>query len=120
MRAFRNGKVDVLVATDVAARGIDVEGITHVINFSCPEDEKTYVHRIGRTARAGASGVAVTFVDWEDLPRWSLINKALELGFEEPRETYSTSDYLYSELAIPDRGRRCPPQGTPHQGGPVR
>ena len=101
MRAFRNGKVDVLVATDVAARGIDVEGITHVINFSCPEDEKTYVHRIGRTARAGASGVAVTFVDWEDLPRWSLINKALELGFEEPRETYSTSDYLYAELSIP-------------------
>jgi superfamily II DNA/RNA helicase len=101
MRAFRTGKVDVLVATDVAARGIDVEGITHVINYSCPEDEKTYVHRIGRTARAGASGVAVTFVDWDDLPRWSLINKALGLSFDEPVETYSTSEHLYSELGIP-------------------
>ncbi|MEO8330047.1 MAG: DEAD/DEAH box helicase, partial [Candidatus Nanopelagicales bacterium] len=100
MRAFRNGKVDVLVATDVAARGIDVEGITHVINYSCPEDEKTYVHRIGRTARAGASGVAVTFVDWDDLPRWSLINKALGLSFDDPAETYSNSDHLFSDLGI--------------------
>jgi superfamily II DNA/RNA helicase len=100
MRAFRNGKVDVLVATDVAARGIDVEGITHVINFSCPEDEKMYVHRIGRTARAGASGVAVTFVDWDDLPRWSLINKALGLSFDDPVETYSTSDHLFTDLGI--------------------
>ena len=100
MRAFRNGKVDVLVATDVAARGIDVEGITHVINHNCPEDEKAYVHRIGRTARAGASGVAVTFVDWEDLPRWSLINKALDLSFDSPKETYSTSEHLYQELNI--------------------
>jgi superfamily II DNA/RNA helicase len=100
MRAFRNGKVDVLVATDVAARGIDVEGITHVINYSCPEDEKTYVHRIGRTARAGASGVAVTFVDWDDLPRWSLINKALGLSFDDPPETYSNSDHLFTDLNI--------------------
>ena len=100
MRAFRNGKVDVLVATDVAARGIDVEGITHVVNYSCPEDEKMYVHRIGRTARAGASGVAVTFVDWDDLPRWSLINKALDLPFDAPQETYSNSDHLFTDLGI--------------------
>ncbi|GAA4966879.1 hypothetical protein GCM10023238_38420 [Streptomyces heliomycini] len=53
LRAFRNGKVDVLVCTDVAARGIDVEGVTHVINYQSPEDEKTYLHRIGRTGRAG-------------------------------------------------------------------
>ncbi len=53
LRAFRTGKVDVLVATDVAARGIDVEGVTHVVNYQCPEDEKTYIHRIGRTGRAG-------------------------------------------------------------------
>jgi superfamily II DNA/RNA helicase len=68
LRAFRNGKVDVLVATDVAARGIDVENITHVVNYQCPEDEKTYVHRIGRTGRAGNTGVAITLVDWEDMP----------------------------------------------------
>ncbi len=101
LRAFRKGKVDVLVATDVAARGIDVEGITHVINFQCPEDEKAYLHRIGRTGRAGASGVAVTFVDWDELPRWSHINRELGLSFDEPLETYSTSEHLYDMLGIP-------------------
>ncbi|MCX4754739.1 DEAD/DEAH box helicase [Kitasatospora purpeofusca] len=100
LRAFRNGKVDVLVCTDVAARGIDVEGVTHVINYQCPEDEKTYLHRIGRTGRAGASGTAVTLVDWDDIPRWQLINKALELSFNEPEETYSTSPHLYELLKI--------------------
>ncbi|ARX86259.1 DEAD/DEAH box helicase [Streptomyces alboflavus] len=101
LRAFRNGKVDVLVCTDVAARGIDVEGVTHVINYQSPEDEKTYLHRIGRTGRAGASGTAITLVDWDDIPRWQLINKALDLGFNDPVETYSSSPHLYEELSIP-------------------
>jgi superfamily II DNA/RNA helicase len=101
LRAFRSGKVDVLVATDVAARGIDVPDVTHVVNFQCPEDEKTYLHRIGRTGRAGAAGVAVTFVDWDDLPRWELIDKALRLGLPQPPETYSTSSHLYADLGIP-------------------
>ncbi|WP_264936804.1 DEAD/DEAH box helicase, partial [Streptomyces sp. A012304] len=101
LRAFRNGKVDVLVCTDVAARGIDVEGVTHVINYQSPEDEKTYLHRIGRTGRAGASGTAVTLVDWDDIPRWQLINKALELDFNDPPETYSTSPHFFEELSIP-------------------
>ena len=101
LRAFRNGKVDVLVATDVAARGIDVEDVTHVVNFACPEDEKTYLHRTGRTGRAGSTGTAVTFVDWEDLPRWSLIDRALDLGIPEPLETYSTSPEFLSDLDIP-------------------
>lgn len=101
MRAFRNGKIDVLVATDVAARGIDVDDVTHVINYHCPEDEKTYLHRIGRTGRAGHAGTAVTFVDWEDTPRWSVINNQLSLGFPEPVETYHTSDHLYPDLDIP-------------------
>ncbi|MFF1925465.1 DEAD/DEAH box helicase [Streptomyces sp. NPDC058221] len=101
LRAFRNGKVDVLVCTDVAARGIDVEGVTHVINYQSPEDEKTYLHRIGRTGRAGAKGIAVTLVDWDDIPRWQLINKALDLKFPDPVETYSTSPHLYEELDIP-------------------
>ncbi len=102
LRAFRNGKIDVLVATDVAARGIDVEGVTHVINFQCPEDEKVYTHRVGRTGRAGAKGTAVTFVDWDEVPRWQLINKALDLAYPEPAETYSTSPQLYSDLGIPE------------------
>ena len=100
LRAFRNGKVDVLVATDVAARGIDVDGVTHVVNYECPDDEKTYLHRIGRTGRAGASGVAVTLVDWEDIARWQMIDKILGLPFKDPLETYSTSDHVYTGLGI--------------------
>ena len=98
---FKAGKSDVLVATDVAARGIDIDGITHVINYQCPEDEKTYVHRIGRTARAGADGISVTFVDWGDLARWKMIDTALTLGLGEPEETYSSSEHLYEMLNIP-------------------
>jgi superfamily II DNA/RNA helicase len=91
----------VLTATEVAARGLDVDDVTHVINYECPDDEKTYVHRIGRTGRAGKAGVAVTFVDWRDLHRWKLINDALGLGQPEPEETYSTSEHLYTQLDIP-------------------
>jgi superfamily II DNA/RNA helicase len=101
MRAFRSGKVDVLVATDVAARGLDVDDVTHVVNYECPEDDKAYLHRTGRTGRAGRTGVAVTFVDWRDLQRWKLIDDALGLGQPEPVETYSTSEHLYSALGIP-------------------
>ena len=101
LRAFRTGKIDVLVATDVAARGIDVDDVTHVINYQCPEDEKTYLHRIGRTGRAGKAGIAVTFVDWDDLPRWGMIDRTLDLGYPEPEETYSNSPHLYEELGIP-------------------
>jgi superfamily II DNA/RNA helicase len=110
LRRFREGSVTALIATDVAARGIDVEAVTHVINYSCPEDDKTYLHRIGRTGRAGATGIAVTFVDWADLSRWKIINKALELPFDEPVETYSTSQHLYHDLGIPQEatGRLTP------------
>ncbi|MFD6420281.1 DEAD/DEAH box helicase, partial [Streptomyces sp. NPDC060194] len=101
LRAFRNGKVDVLVCTDVAARGIDVEGVTHVINYQCPEDEKTYLHRVGRTGRAGKLGTAITLVDWDDITRWNLINRVLDIGIPDPAETYSTSPHLYAELHIP-------------------
>jgi superfamily II DNA/RNA helicase len=101
LRAFRSGKIDILVATDVAARGIDITGVTHVINYECPDDEKTYLHRIGRTGRAGETGTAITFVDWADGYRWGMINKALDLPHPEPEETYSTSDVLYEELEIP-------------------
>ncbi|MBE1514349.1 DEAD/DEAH box helicase [Nesterenkonia halotolerans] len=101
LRAFRNEKIDVLVATDVAARGIDVTDITHVINLTAPDDEKAYLHRVGRTGRAGKTGIAVTFVDWEDMPKWKLIDKALGLGIPEPIETYSSSPHLYEDLDIP-------------------
>jgi superfamily II DNA/RNA helicase len=117
LRAFRHGKVDVLVATEVAARGLDVEDVTHVVNYECPEDDKAYLHRIGRTGRAGRSGVAVTFVDWNDLQRWKIINDALGLGHPEPPETYSTSEHLFSALGIPvGAGSRLAPEARGRQG----
>jgi superfamily II DNA/RNA helicase len=117
MRAFRSGKVDVLVATDVAARGLDVDDVTHVINYECPEDEKAYLHRIGRTARAGRDGVAVTFVDWADLSRWKMINEVLNLDFPEPLETYSTSEHLYTALNIPAGAKGVLPRNQRGRAG---
>ncbi|AGB21845.1 DNA/RNA helicase, superfamily II [Mycobacterium sp. JS623] len=101
LKAFRTGDIDVLVATDVAARGIDIDDITHVINYQIPEDEQAYVHRIGRTGRAGKTGIAVTLVDWDELARWEMIDKALGLDCPDPAETYSSSPHLFEELDIP-------------------
>ncbi|CAG7845194.1 DEAD-box ATP-dependent RNA helicase CshA [Pseudoclavibacter triregionum] len=102
MAAFKAGKRDVLIATDVAARGIDVDDVTHVINHTIPDDEKTYLHRVGRTGRAGNTGIAVTFVDWDDLHKWGMIARALELPQIDPPETYSSSPHLYTDLRIPE------------------
>ena len=110
MISFRTGKKDILVATEVAARGIDVDDVTHVINYTVPEDEKAYLHRTGRTGRAGRTGIAITFVDWDDLNRWTHINDALELGVPEPLETYSSSEHLFTDLGIAKgtKGRLIP------------
>jgi superfamily II DNA/RNA helicase len=110
MAAFKAGKKDILIATDVAARGIDVNDVTHVINHTVPDDHDTYLHRAGRTGRAGKTGIAVTFVDWDDLHKWALINRALEMNMPEPVETYSSSPHLFSDLDIPQgtRGRLKP------------
>ena len=115
LKRFRDGQLKVLVATDVAARGIDVADVTHVINYSCPEDEKNYLHRIGRTGRAGATGIAITLVDWADVTRWKVINKALKLPFDEIVETYSTSEALWHDQGIVPgtKGRVVPATETP-------
>lgn len=102
MAQFKDGKRDILIATDVAARGIDVNDVTHVINYTVPDDEKTYLHRVGRTGRAGNTGVAVTLIDWEDLHKWALINNALGFNLPEPPETYSSSPHLFTDLDIPE------------------
>jgi superfamily II DNA/RNA helicase len=117
LRAFRSGKVDVLTATEVAARGLDVDDVTHVVNYECPDDDMTYVHRIGRTGRAGREGVAVTFVDWRDMHRWKLIDEALGLGMAEPVETYSTSEHLYTELDIPREATGTLPRAMRERAG---
>ncbi|GLZ54351.1 hypothetical protein Acsp07_39680 [Actinomycetospora sp. NBRC 106378] len=126
LKAFRNGRIDVLVCTDVAARGIDVTGVTHVVNYQCPDDAKTYVHRIGRTGRAGKTGIAITLVDWDDLPKWKMISDDLELGAPEPPETYSNSKHLYRDLDIPADAtgrvarRRRPAEEEAEDGAPAR
>ena len=118
MQRFRDGKIQILVCTDVAARGIDVTGVSHVINYTSPDDEKTYVHRIGRTGRAGASGIAVTLVDWADLHKWKMINKALDLPFDDLTETYSSSENFLHDMGIPKgtKGRLKAP--TPVEKAP--
>jgi superfamily II DNA/RNA helicase len=121
LKSFRTGDIDVLVATDVAARGIDIDDITHVINFQIPEDDQAYVHRIGRTGRAGKTGIAVTLVDWDELPRWTMIDKALGLNTPNPAETYSNSPHLYEELIIPAdaKGTIGGPRKTPAKRAPA-
>ncbi len=121
MAAFKAGKKDILIATDVAARGIDVNDVTHVINHTIPDDHDTYLHRAGRTGRAGKTGIAVTFVDWDDMHKWSLINRALDMGQPEPVETYSSSPHLYSDLDIPEGTKgRLKTAGPPrvHEAAP--
>ena len=101
MRAFRKGKLDVLVCTDVASRGLDIAGLSHVINYDTPEDDRAYVHRIGRTGRAGAAGVAVTFVAWNEMDTAELIRRRLDLTDEPVHEVYSTSPLLGELFDLP-------------------
>lgn len=125
LNAFREGRVTVMVATDVAARGIDVEDVTHVINYQVPEDDKTYVHRIGRTGRAGRTGVAVTLVGWDEVTRWRAIDETLDLGNNNPPQWFSGSPELLAEFGLPEdiRDRVGPPrkvQGSSSSTAPAR
>ncbi len=98
---FRAGKADVLVATEVAARGLDVSNVSHVVNYDCPDDEKMYLHRIGRTARAGESGVAVTFAEFNEVDRVNVIRKRVGVE-DELTEVFSTSDLLTDLFDLPE------------------
>ncbi len=98
---FRQGKATVLVATEVAARGLDVHGVTHVVNYDCPEDEKMYLHRIGRTARAGESGKAITFAEFNEVDRVNMIRKKLGATDSELVQVFSTSPELAARFALP-------------------
>ncbi len=82
MKSFRDAKIQILIATDIAARGLDVEGITHVINYDIPEDAESYIHRIGRTGRIGNLGKAVTLVTEEDRSALALIERKIKKDFD--------------------------------------
>lgn len=117
--AFRDGTIDILVATDVAARGIDIDDVTHVINYQTPDDPMTYVHRIGRTGRAGNSGTAVTLVGYDELAKWKAINDELGLDTPEPPQWFSTSPELFSALSIPEGAQESVGQPRKVFGGPA-
>ncbi len=115
LRRFRDHKDDVLVATEVAARGLDITDVTHVVNYDCPDDEKMYLHRIGRTGRAGAAGVAITLAVWHELARLEMIKKAL--GVETPtHEVFSTSPLLDELFDLPPRGQAHRSPSTREKG----
>lgn len=84
MKRFRDGRIELLVATDIAARGLDVEGVTHIFNYDVPQDAESYIHRIGRTGRAGETGVAVTFATQRDMPTIELIEKGIKMSLRNP------------------------------------
>lgn len=115
--AFRSKKIEVLVATDVAARGIDVDDVTHVINYQVPDDAMTYVHRIGRTGRAGHTGTAVTLVGWDEVTKWKVIDDELDLNVGELDEWFSTSPELREALNIPDDVDERVGESRPVYGG---
>jgi superfamily II DNA/RNA helicase len=117
---FRAGKVSVLVATEVAARGLDVDNVTHVVNYDCPEDEKMYLHRIGRTARAGRAGVAVTFVEHSEVERANLIRRAIDRIDLEVTPIFSTSPELTQLFDLPAEvpwARAVARRRAPDEGG---
>jgi superfamily II DNA/RNA helicase len=99
---FRDGSATVLVATEVAARGLDVENVTHVVNYDCPDDEKMYLHRIGRTARAGGKGVAITFAEFNEIDRLNVVRKKLGQGDNPVATIFSTSDELTERFDLPE------------------
>jgi len=111
---FENGKVDTLVATDVAARGIDVADVTHVINYDMPEDQDTFVHRVGRTGRAGANGIGISFVLADQARDMQKIAKSLGLSHEY--EQSGTPVSFHAETHTPKRSRSGRSSGPRNQG----
>ena len=115
LAAFKSGKARVLVATDIAARGIDVDGISHVINFELPADPESYVHRIGRTARAGSSGSAISFCDAEEVADL----RAIERATRQVITVDTTHSFHAAHIATRSErsgGERSKPQGQRPQG----
>lgn len=115
LNSFRSGKIRALVATDIAARGIDVDGVTHVINFDLPNEPESYVHRIGRTARAGASGIAISFCDVEERGYLRDIEKIIRQSVP----VFEDHSFHAAEIAN-DTGPAKRPQQRRNSSGPRR
>ena len=113
LAAFRDGSVRTLVATDIAARGIDVDGISHVINFDLPNEPESYVHRIGRTARAGADGIAISYCSADEVPYLRAIERLIRMAIPSTRGTTPTR---FAHAAPPVAEQRSP-HHRPKQDG---
>ena len=129
MKKFRDGKIELLVATDIAARGLDVEGVTHVFNYDVPLDAESYIHRIGRTGRAGQTGVAVTFASQRDMYNIELIEKGIKMSLrqkDQPRRVRAVAaeDYVSEGRGSARKGGRSSDRGdggrSRGQGGRAR
>ncbi len=105
MKSFREAKIQLLVATDVAARGLDIEGVTHIFNYDMPQDPETYIHRIGRTGRAGEKGMAVTFAAPKDRESLHGIEKGIKTAIE--RKSYPREERI--QKLSPEDGRQHRP-----------
>src|SRR5690606_10010471 len=125
MAAFREGKIRTLVATDIAARGIDVDGVSHVINYDLPNIAETYVHRIGRTARAGATGIAISLVSGEEMAYLRDIEKLIRMavaltGGERTWDPLTEGDAGRGRSGRPQRSRSGDKQRPGGGGRPAR
>jgi ATP-dependent RNA helicase RhlE len=109
LAAFRAGRVRTLVATDIAARGIDIDGVSHVLNYDLPNIPESYVHRIGRTGRAGADGVAISFCDGDERAYLRDIEKLIRMSIP-------TSEHASSRQSQPANGARARPPQQPRTG----
>ncbi|MEP7126274.1 MAG: helicase-related protein, partial [Byssovorax sp.] len=129
LASFKDGSTRVLVATDIAARGIDIDGVTHVINFDLPDVAESYVHRIGRTARAGASGIALSFCDSEELAMLTSIERLIRMrigviedhplrgnGGRRPPTNASAPPQQQQQQRYEGRPPRQPNAGQPYNG----
>ena len=113
LERFRVGLTRVLVATDIAARGLDIDGISHVINFELPHEPESYVHRIGRTARAGAYGCALSFCDPDEVPQLRAIEKLARVTLQNVRD-----QPFYTPPPAPQRARQSRPVRSHPAGRP--
>lgn len=110
LRDFKRGTCPVLVATDLAARGLDVNNITHVVNYDLPNEPETFVHRIGRTGRAGASGIAISFCDSSEAPFLTVIEKLIRVSLPKVEDHPHHCDMAMSAHSRVDNRRSAPPQ----------